>query len=202
MRCAEVPAFFPCHANGVDHEQSNQPSPQGSRLAPAGPGPAFRQRPGHEQDRATDLRQRGLGGRRGGNRSRQDGAGKEHRRRCEGIRQADDRRPRQGQRRTAQPGRAQETGGRRRRQPDRQGQGDPARPARRLLRPGLRQQPGGGPRESRGTLHPGRRQPHRPGTAGLRQDPPAGPEAPPGNGPRAGQGAPIRNAPRAEPGQA
>ncbi|MDF5939079.1 DUF4142 domain-containing protein [Pseudomonas aeruginosa] len=44
-----------------------------------------------------------------------------------------------GQRRTAQPGRAQETGGRRRRQPDRQGQGDPARPARRLLRPGLRQ---------------------------------------------------------------
>ena len=30
MRCAEVPAFFPCHANGVDHEQSNQPSLKGA----------------------------------------------------------------------------------------------------------------------------------------------------------------------------
>ena len=56
--------------------------------------------------------------------------------------------------------------------------------------------------KSRGTVHPGRGQPDRPGTAGIRQDPSAGPEASPGDGPRAGQGAPIRNAPRAEPGQA
>ena len=50
--------------------------------------------------------------------------------------------------------------------------------------------------ESRGTLHPGRRQPDRPGTAGLRQDPSAGPEASPGDGPRTGQGAPIQVTPR------
>ncbi|MDF5939078.1 DUF4142 domain-containing protein [Pseudomonas aeruginosa] len=45
--------------------------------------------------------------------------------------------------------------------------------------------------------------PDRPGTAGIRQDPSAGPEASPGDGPRAGQGAPIQvTPPRAEPGQA
>ncbi|MDF5829331.1 DUF4142 domain-containing protein [Pseudomonas aeruginosa] len=46
--------------------------------------------------------------------------------------------------------------------------------------------------EKAGTVHPGRGQPDRPELRGIRQDPSAGPEASPGDGPRAGQGAPIK----------